>query len=261
MSESEEESVILQHFFDAQDQHAEGSEDPEYTVYERALDQLKSGVLPTYDELWFIFPRVTDGTEVRRRLDRQYSIKSYKEAKAYYFDNVLYKNLTGAIHAIRACAGTDLDEGFGKGARKFKPWFKECLTLFSEIELDFDEPKESVFRNALDEFFDGKPNEDTIDLVHDFVDHPEKMSEFGGSAIGGNTSIDEDEEESEEEDLVGAEEVLNLEIEEPDYTIKGFLASRVEQGVLQYQADWDWRVPDLTFYPATVCNSGAPVCS
>lgn len=246
MSESEEESVLLQHFVEAQDQHAAGSEDPDHTVYERALDNLKNGVLPTNEELWFIFPRVTEGAEARRRLAKQYSIKGYKEAKAYYFNNVLYKNLTDAIHAIRAASGSDLDAGFGKGARRFKPWFRECLTLFREIELDFDEPNEHVFKDAIDDFFGGQANEKTIELVEDFADHPENMSEFGAE-----TSFDEEEEEPE---TPGLPEVQDLEMEEPEYTIRSFLDSRVEKGVLQYQADWDWRVPDLVFYPATVRN-------
>lgn len=250
MPGSEEESVLLQHFVDAQDQPVVGSDVPDETVYERAIVQLKDGVLPSYDELWFIFPRVIEDAEAsRKRLARQYSIKSYKEAKAYYFDNVLYGNLIDAIDAVRAGQGFDLDDGFGRGARKFKPWFRECLTLFSEIEADFDEPNETVFRDSLDEFFGGDPDEDVIDLVYDFVDHPEMMSEFGTV-----TSLDEDE----DEDLVVEEDPMDLEIEEPEYELKGFLASRVDKGVLKYQADWDWPVPDLTFYPATVRTLNAP---
>lgn len=247
-SRNREEDNPLQHFIDAQDKLL--GPDSVQWVYDNALELLKTGSLPPSIQWWYIFPRIVQGTEAQKNLAKRYSIKSYIEAENYYYEHHLYFNLVDAIEAIRTSGQTDLDAIFGKGARKFKPWFTDSITLFAQIESDAGDPDDHFFLDALKEFFGGVASQTTVNILHNFPDHPDNISEFDDDDAETDHEIyDEDDDHA-----IDPEEVASLERKDSMYALNGFIASRVEGGILQYQVDWDARFPELSWYPATVWN-------
>lgn len=254
MGRNKEKEHPVMRFLEPQDQAI--SPDTETTVHEKAVEQLEKGCVPAASQMWYMFPRVTsaEGIEGQSALAKKSSIKSYEEAWEYYHEVDLSNNLMDAIDAISTLKNTDLDVVFGKDAKRFMPWFQACLTLFVEIEADADVEEDHFFQDALEDFFGGTKLQSIVDILHSFPDHPDNVSEYG------EDDDDEDAEEVEEEKEGGGQysvkqELENLVDEEPMYTVNSFTASRVMDGVLLYRADWAWRRPDPSWYPATVSTS------
>ena len=135
----------LQRFIDAQ-----------AGVYDVVLAELRAGRKSSH-WIWFIFPQIAGLGH--SEMAQKFSIGSLDEAKAYLQHPVLGPRL-------RACTQLVLDVK-GRSAEEIFPYpdnlkFRSCMTLFLTAATD-----NTIFNDALLKYFDGQPDQLTLDLLAD----------------------------------------------------------------------------------------------
>ena len=131
----------LQRFVSAQDAGA---------TYDHALAELRAG-RKTSHWMWFIFPQIA-GLGYSPA-SRTYAITSLEEARAYLAHPVLGARLTECARILTRVPGRTAEQIFGEvDALKLR----SCVTLFMRAA-----PGEPVFRQVLDQYFDGIPDSAT----------------------------------------------------------------------------------------------------
>jgi uncharacterized protein (DUF1810 family) len=135
----------LQRFVDAQEH-----------VYERALAEIKSGGKRSH-WMWFIFPQI-DGLGASS-MSKRYAIRSVAEAKAYLAHPLLGPRLLESAAAALAVQTSSALELFGS-PDDMK--LRSCATLFACVSSEL-----SVFSQLINKYFDGKPDDRTLQLTSD----------------------------------------------------------------------------------------------
>ena len=135
----------LQRFVDAQEH-----------VYERALSEIKSGRKRSH-WMWFIFPQF-DGLGASS-MSKRYAIRSVAEAKAYLAHPLLGPRLLESAEAALAVQTSSALELFGS-PDDMK--LRSCATLFASVSSE-----DSVFSQLINKYFDGKPDDRTLQLTGD----------------------------------------------------------------------------------------------
>jgi uncharacterized protein (DUF1810 family) len=131
----------LSRFVDAQD--AGGT-------YDRALQELQAGRKRGH-WMWFVFPQIT-GLGYSET-SRHFAVSGLDEARAYLAHPVLGPRLVECASALVTLDGTDAVAVFGPvDAQKLH----SSMTLFTRAA-----PAEQVFRDVLDRYFGGEPDEGT----------------------------------------------------------------------------------------------------
>jgi len=133
----------LQRFLDAQER-----------VYDTVLDELRAGRKSSH-WIWFIFPQITGLG--RSRTAKQFAIGSLDEAKAYLQHPVLGPRLRECTQLVLNVAGRSAEEIFGYPDHLK---FRSCMTLFLTAA-----PDNTIFNDALLKYFDGKPDQLTLDIL------------------------------------------------------------------------------------------------
>lgn len=133
----------LQRFLDAQ-----------VDSYTRALAELRAGAKSSH-WMWFIFPQLRGLG--RSPVAARYGIEDRREAEAYLAHPVLGSRLVECCDTILGISGKSAHEIFGS-PDDMK--LRSCATLFAQVA----EPR-SVFHRVLDRFFDGKPDQRTLELL------------------------------------------------------------------------------------------------
>ncbi|MGQ0735243.1 MAG: DUF1810 domain-containing protein [Acidobacteriota bacterium] len=124
------------------------------SVYEQALAELQKGRKRSH-WTWFIFPQFEGlGASATSRF---YAIKSGEEAEAYLEHPVLGPRLRQCAEAALAVEGRSAAEVFGS-PDDLK--LRSCATLFAHVS-----PAGSVFERLLDKFFEGVPDDRTLQLL------------------------------------------------------------------------------------------------
>ena len=140
---SDQDPYDLQRFVDAQ-----------ANVFDRALSEIKSGRKRSH-WMWFIFPQVEGlGTS---SMSKRYAIRSIAAAKVYLAHPLLGPRLLECAEAALAVQTSSALELFGS-PDDMK--LRSCATLFACVSSEG-----SVFSQLIDKFFDGKPDERTLQLV------------------------------------------------------------------------------------------------
>lgn len=108
--------------------------------------------------MWWIFPQI-DGLGFSPTA-QEYAIKSLDEAKAYLSHPVLGKHLREISELLvnnPSTESTDAEEimGYPDNLK-----LRSCMTLFLEAA-----PEETVFRQVLDRYFDGKKDPKTLEIL------------------------------------------------------------------------------------------------
>lgn len=129
-------------------------ENAQRRVYETALLEIRAGRKRTH-WMWFVFPQVIglglSETSVF------YAIDSIEEAQAYLAHPILGARLGEATKAMNANADDTPSSILGAtDAAKFR----SSMTLFNLID-----PDQDCFRHALDKFFGGQVDEETVRRV------------------------------------------------------------------------------------------------
>ena len=121
--------------------------------YEVVRAELQAGRKTTH-WMWFIFPQI-DGLG-QSTMAKRYAIRSRQEAIDYLQHPVLGVRLLECTGLMLAVKGKSAFEILGT-PDDLK--FRSSMTLFAEVA------GESVFRNALDRFYEGKPDARTLELL------------------------------------------------------------------------------------------------
>jgi uncharacterized protein (DUF1810 family) len=135
----------LQRFVSAQDSAG---------TYPRAVAELRAG-LKTSHWMWFIFPQLAGlGSSPTAR---HYAIGSLDEARAYLAHPVLGGRLRECSAILAASTDRSAQQIFG-GIDAMK--LRSSMTLFQLAA-----PQEQVFTDVLDRFFDGTPDQATMQRI------------------------------------------------------------------------------------------------
>ena len=130
----------LQRFVDAQSQ-----------TYDQAMAELRAGRKRTH-WMWFVFPQVAGLG--RSGMAQRFAISGLEEARAYLGHPVLGRRRVESAKALPALDPEDADEVFGPvDAMKLR----SSMTLFAQAS-----PDEPVFREVLEHYFGGVPDEATL---------------------------------------------------------------------------------------------------
>jgi uncharacterized protein (DUF1810 family) len=127
--------------------------------YDRALAEIRNGRKRTH-WMWYIFPQI-DGLGSSSTA-RRYAIKSLAEAEAYLNHPVLGPRLVECAEAALSVEGRSANAIFG-APDDMK--LRSCATLFSRVA-----PAGSVFHRLIDKYFQGRPDEKTLQLLSDAPD-------------------------------------------------------------------------------------------
>ncbi|MGZ8386028.1 MAG: DUF1810 domain-containing protein [Nitrospira sp.] len=128
--------------------------DAQEPVYDTAFVELRAG-RKTSHWIWFIFPQIA--ALGHSAMAQQFAIASLDEAKAYLQHPVLG-------HRLRECTQLVLNVE-GHSAEEIFPYpdnlkFRSCMTLFLTATTD-----NTIFKDALLKYFDGKPDQSTLDIL------------------------------------------------------------------------------------------------
>ena len=119
-------------------------------TYGRAAAELRAGRKASH-WMWFVFPQIA-GLGYSPA-SRTYAITSLDEARAYLAHPVLGARLIECATILTGVRGRTAEQIFGDlDAQKLR----SCVTLFSRAA-----PGEPVFRQVLDQYFDGVPDQAT----------------------------------------------------------------------------------------------------
>lgn len=132
----------LDRFVAAQDANA---------TYQRAVAELRAGDKRSH-WMWFVFPQVAGlGFSA---MAQQYAIASLDEARAYLGHQVLGPRLRECANILASLEGKSATDIFG-GVDAMK--LRSSMTLFMTAA-----PGEPAFREVLDKYFGGEPDQATI---------------------------------------------------------------------------------------------------
>jgi uncharacterized protein (DUF1810 family) len=123
-------------------------------VYSNVLSELKNGRKDTH-WMWFIFPQI-EGLG-HSETARFYAIKSLDEAQQYLNHPVLGARLTECSEIVLGVEDHSIEDIFGFPDHLK---FRSCMTLFSCVT-----NADPVFNAVLDQFFEGKPDNRTLELL------------------------------------------------------------------------------------------------
>lgn len=121
--------------------------------YEQALEEIRRG-RKTSHWMWYIFPQI-DGLG-RSSLTRYYAIRDLEEARAYLQNDTLRERLIEISQALLLhdkAIGSIM--GFPDDMK-----LRSCMTLFREAD-----PQIDVFGKVLDRFYDGEPDDRTLEIL------------------------------------------------------------------------------------------------
>jgi uncharacterized protein (DUF1810 family) len=123
-------------------------------VIEQALAELRAGHKQSH-WMWFVFPQIASLGQ--SAMSRTYALQSLQEARSYLANPVLgqrYRECCQAVMNVRDKSAQDI---FGT-PDDLK--FRSSLTLFREAAA-----QEVLFSNLLEKYFDGEPDEATLELL------------------------------------------------------------------------------------------------
>ena len=129
--------------------------DAQEPIYRTALAELEAGQKRSH-WMWFVFPQLKGLGH--SAMAQRYAIADLAEAKRYLADPVLGSRLRECVAAVLKHPNRTAHEIFGS-PDDLK--FRSCLTLF-----DAAAPNESLFRQALDAFYEGKRDPRTMELLN-----------------------------------------------------------------------------------------------
>lgn len=140
-------------------------------VFEQVLEELRAGLKKSH-WMWFVFPQI-NGLG-RSATSKRFAITSSAKARAYLSHETLGSRLNDATQAVLTHIRPDgapllsIGEIFGWPDRLK---FHSSMTLFDRAA-----PNESLFKEALNAYFDGRRDHRTIDLLLALSNEKEKQA-------------------------------------------------------------------------------------
>ena len=136
----------LQRFLDAQE-----------SIYEEVLEELKQG-RKTSHWMWYIFPQIKGLG--RTSTAQHFAISSLEEAKAYLKNSILESRLRECTRLVLEIDNRNIKQIFGH-PDYLK--FRSSMTLFLYATKD-----NKIFNDALLKYFEGQPDQLTLDILKNF---------------------------------------------------------------------------------------------
>ncbi len=123
-------------------------------TYHTVLAELQAGRKSSH-WIWFIFPQIAGLGH--SAMTQQFALSTLDEAKAYLQHPVLGERLRECTQLVLNIEGRSADEIF--------PYpdnlkFRSCMTLFMTAA-----PDNTLFKAALAKYFDGRPDQRTLDIL------------------------------------------------------------------------------------------------
>jgi len=132
--------------------------DAQAQVYTRVTEELTEGRKRTH-WMWFVFPQPTGLGH--SAMAQRYAIRDLEQAKRYLADPLLGSRLRDNVRRMIGHKGkTALDILGSPDDLKFR----SCLTLFTEAASDGSDCM--LFKEALNQFYNGTPDRRTLELLH-----------------------------------------------------------------------------------------------
>ncbi|MTW13964.1 DUF1810 family protein [Pseudoduganella eburnea] len=123
-------------------------------VYQQAVKELSAGRKRSH-WMWFIFPQLAGlGYSATAQ---HYAISGLAEARAYLAHSVLGPRLRECSALVLAVQGATVHGIFGSPDNMK---FHSSMTLFAQAS-----PGDALFRDCLDKYFGGVPDQATLDLL------------------------------------------------------------------------------------------------
>ncbi|MBM6870952.1 DUF1810 domain-containing protein [Pseudoflavonifractor phocaeensis] len=122
--------------------------------YETALRELRGGRKMSH-WMWYIFPQLTALGKSQTAV--YYGLDTLEDAKAYLADPVLGARLVEISRALVELGVTDPHAVMGSPDDKK---LRSSMTLFALAN-----PDEPVFRQVLDQYYGGRPDQKTMNLL------------------------------------------------------------------------------------------------
>ena len=127
-------------------------------VYARVIEELTEGRKRTH-WMWFVFPQLIGLGH--SAMAQRYAIRNLEQAKRYLADPILGSRLRDNVRRMIGHKGkTALDILGSLDDLKFR----SCLTLFTEAASDGSD--RMLFKEALNQFYNGTPDPRTLELLH-----------------------------------------------------------------------------------------------
>ncbi len=123
-------------------------------TYDTVIAELRAGRKSSH-WIWFIFPQIAGLGH--SAMAQQFAIGSLDEAKAYLQHPILGPRLRACTQLVLDVNGLSAEEIFGY-PDNLK--FRSCMTLFLTAIID-----NTIFKDALLTYFDGKPDQLTLDIL------------------------------------------------------------------------------------------------
>ena len=126
-------------------------------VYRHVVEELTDGRKRTH-WMWFVFPQLS-GLGYSPMAQR-YAIRNIDQARRYLADPILGNRLRNNVSLMISHKDKSALEILGS-PDDFK--FRSCLTLFCEAASDKSD--QSLFAEALNQFYNGEPDPRTLELL------------------------------------------------------------------------------------------------
>lgn len=123
-------------------------------VYDRVLRELSEGRKRSH-WMWYIFPQIAGLGH--SAMAQHYAITSKNEASAYLEHPILGQRLRQCTRLVNAVQNRRIEDIFG-----YPDWLKfhSSMTLFDVCGKD-----NAIFREALDKYYAGRPDNLTLDIL------------------------------------------------------------------------------------------------
>ena len=126
--------------------------------YEAALKEIKQGKKES-DWMPYIYPQI--GGLSSNSQNNICDIKDIEEGKSYLENETLKERLINVTQALLELQDVNIKDVMGDDDMKLK----SSITLFKKVEETFNINCEKVFQKALDKFFNGEEDKETIDIL------------------------------------------------------------------------------------------------
>ena len=126
--------------------------------YETALKEIQQGKKES-DWMPYIYPQI--GGLSSNSQNNISDIKDIEEGKSYLENETLKERLINVTQALLELQDANIKDVMGDDDMKLK----SSITLFKKVEETFNINCEKVFQKALDKFFNGEEDKETIDIL------------------------------------------------------------------------------------------------
>ena len=141
--------------------------DAQANVYSQVIAELSDGRKRSH-WIWFIFPQLAGlGSSA---MAQHYAIRDLEQASRYLADPILGSRLRHNLRLILRHKGKSALEILGS-PDDLK--LRSCLTLFGQAASD--RADRALFKEALDQFYCGKPDQRTLELLRS-MQSPQNIS-------------------------------------------------------------------------------------